>query len=273
MLGVRKARSLQDTTEYNHPHKKTKKFICAIIACPVRPHEIWEAYNTMYLPSITYPLASTSLDFTQTLGYTSSFPRKILFSPKLFGGIGAKDLEALQGIAMILTLIKHIRNGSTIGEAGEILIRWAQMMAGTSLLILVDSQDIPHIKNKWVRKLCEFMRVIDAKIQEVNPWKIPSSREHDHHIMDVVLKSPTISPSTYGSLNYCRMYLQVTTLSDITTSDKNYIRHDALLGDIDRTQIMNDIQWPYQEKPNPETWKLWDKTIRTLFCTHGQKLR
>eukprot|EP00978_Attheya_sp_CCMP212_P009481 scaffold22443_cov67-Attheya_sp.AAC.1 len=73
--------------------------------------------------------------------------------------------------------------------------------------------------------------------------------------MDVVLESPTIPPSAYASLNYCRMYLQVTTLSDITTSDRNYIKYDALMGEIDRNQIIDDIQWPYQKKPNEETWK------------------
>jgi hypothetical protein len=287
MLGVRIAGNLQYTTEYNHLHKKTKKFICAIIACPVQPHEIWEAYNIMYLPSVTYSLASTAMEFAQfealhqllfprllsRLGYISSFPRKILFGPKLFGGIGAKDLEAVQGIAMILVLIKHIRNGSTVGDAGEILIRWAQMMAGTSLPILVDNQDIPHIENKWIRKLREFLRVINAQIKETDPWTIPSAREHDHHIMDAVLKSPTISTSECARINYCRMYLQVTTLSDITTSDGNYIRYDVLMGEGDRTQRIEDIKWPYQEKPNTETWKLWEKTIRSLFCTHGQKLR
>jgi hypothetical protein len=34
------------------------------------------------------------------------------------------------------------------------------------------------------------------------------------------------------------------------------------------------MQWPNQPKPDPDSWKLWDKTIRTLFCNEGgQKLR
>eukprot|EP00978_Attheya_sp_CCMP212_P030095 scaffold109546_cov35-Attheya_sp.AAC.1 len=92
--------------------------------------------------------------------------------------------------------------------------------------------------------------------------------------MDAILSSPTISPSKYEVLNYCRMHLQVTTLSDIATSDGKYIRHDALLGCTDWSKFLDVMQWPNQPRPDPDSWKLWDKTIRTLFCNEdGQKLR
>ena len=40
MLGVRKAGNLQEKTELEHLIQKTQKFTCAIIACPVQPHEV-----------------------------------------------------------------------------------------------------------------------------------------------------------------------------------------------------------------------------------------
>eukprot|EP00978_Attheya_sp_CCMP212_P042934 scaffold271170_cov67-Attheya_sp.AAC.1 len=39
MLGVRKAGNLQEKTELAHLLKKTQQFTCAIVACPVKPHE------------------------------------------------------------------------------------------------------------------------------------------------------------------------------------------------------------------------------------------
>eukprot|EP00978_Attheya_sp_CCMP212_P010292 scaffold24832_cov55-Attheya_sp.AAC.1 len=59
MLGVRKAGDLKESEELKHLLEKTVKFTSSVVACPVKPHEIWEAYNTIYLASIMYPLAST----------------------------------------------------------------------------------------------------------------------------------------------------------------------------------------------------------------------
>ncbi len=145
MLGVQKAGNLQEKTELEHLLQKTQKFTCAIIACPVQPHEVWEAYNTMYIPSVTYPMGSTSFDANEIktlhvallprllpqLGIASTFPRDVIFGPVYFGGKEIKDLEAEQGGQKILTLIKHIRVGTKVGKTFEILFRWAQMQAGT----------------------------------------------------------------------------------------------------------------------------------------------
>jgi hypothetical protein len=176
---------------------------------------------------------------------------------------------------MILTLIKHIRNGSKIGNTGTILIQCSQMMAGTSKPILDDTQDIPYTESKWIRKLCKHLHQINAQIKEVEPWTIPTApRKHNIHIMGAILSSPTIPPSKYAVLNYCRIDLQVTTLSEIVTSNRKFVRHDALLGDTDWSKFLDVMQWPNQPKPDPDSWKLWDKTIRKLFCNEGeQKLR
>ena len=193
MLGVKKAGDLNERDELKHLLAKTEKFTKSVVACPIRVHEIWTAYNTIYLASVTYPLASTSFLFDDLeelhktlfprllswLGYQSSFPRKVVFGPKEFGGIEAKDLEGEQGGAKIQATIKHIRNESTIGQANQILIQWAQMQAGTPKPILEDTQDIPYIKSKYIVTLRKFMKQIQATIKEENPWTIPSTREHD----------------------------------------------------------------------------------------------
>eukprot|EP00978_Attheya_sp_CCMP212_P011651 scaffold28851_cov56-Attheya_sp.AAC.6 len=65
IVGVLKAGDLKERAEFKHLLNKTLKFTCSIVACPVRPHEIWKAYNTIYLASIMYPLASKSLSFKE----------------------------------------------------------------------------------------------------------------------------------------------------------------------------------------------------------------
>ena len=65
MLGVHKAASLDKTIEFNYLHDKLKVFTCALIACPLQQHEVWLSYTTIYLPSIMYPLSTTSFTSKQ----------------------------------------------------------------------------------------------------------------------------------------------------------------------------------------------------------------
>eukprot|EP00978_Attheya_sp_CCMP212_P041766 scaffold243882_cov57-Attheya_sp.AAC.2 len=203
-------------------------------------------YNILgkyYVPSSIYIiLLRRTGETTQNTISTTTIPTRV---PKqlpakdsvwteVIQGIEAKDLESEQGAAKIQASLKHIRNDSTIGQASQILTWWAQMQAGTSKPILEDNQDIPYIENQWMVTLQHFMIQIQATIKEENPWVIRSAREHDQHIMDIVLQSPSIPEKDYAELNcYCRMYLRVTTLSDITTSDVKQIRDDILKGNRD----------------------------------------
>eukprot|EP00978_Attheya_sp_CCMP212_P000100 scaffold186_cov32-Attheya_sp.AAC.3 len=205
--------------------------------------------------------------------YQSNFPRKIVFGPKFFGRIKAKDLEGEQGAAKIQALLKHIRNDNTIGHASQILTRWAQLQAGTSKPILEDHQDIPYIENQWMVTLRNYMIQIKATIQEEKPWTIPSARVHDQHIMDAFLQSPSIPKKDYAALNYCRLYLRVTTLSDITTSDGKQIMHAILTGYRDLHLHVDPTEWPHQAKPDKPTWNKWENHLLAVHCTNGSHLR
>ena len=42
-------------------------------------------------------------------------------------------------------------------------------------------------------------------------------RAHDYHIMEVIIRSRKYTPAQIRRLNYCRLYLNAVTLSDLTT--------------------------------------------------------
>ena len=142
-----------------------------------------------------------------------------------------KDLECEQGTAKIQAILKHIRNDSAVGQTARILLRWAQIQAGTSKPILEDARDIPYIENDYILTLRHFMQQIKATLKEEDPWTVKTSRENDTHIMDEILDSPLIPATDYSTINYCRLYLQVTTIADITTSDGKRIRTEIMEGD------------------------------------------
>lgn len=72
------------------------------------------------------------------------------------------------------------------------------------------------------------------------------------------------------SLNRCRIYLQVWTLSDITSAEGTDIKPPILQGH-HLTDRRSNVSWPIQQKPPREDWKLWSSAL--AFLQHKQKLK
>jgi hypothetical protein len=66
-------------------------------------------------------------------------------------------LEAKEGLEKIKSLIKHVRTDTTVRKAFQILVRWAQLQAGTSKPILEDTTLIDYIESKWIIMLRAFL--------------------------------------------------------------------------------------------------------------------
>ncbi len=76
------------------------------------------------------------------------------------------------------------------------------------------------------------------------------------------------SPLDLKLLNQCRLYLQVYSLTDITSADgKEIIPHykNGVLGQ-DR---ISSLQWPTQQRPGKQAWSLWQKAL-LHFKINGQ---
>ena len=68
-----------------------------------------------------------------------------------------------------------------------------------------------------------FLCTIGCRIEVENFLTIPLQREHDWFLIDIALDLYS-KPSDLQHLNACRLHLQVTLLSDITTADGKFIR-------------------------------------------------
>ena len=79
------------------------------------------------------------------------------------------------------------------------------------------------------------------------------------------------SALTLKRINACRMYLQVTLVSDIANVKGDKILESALKGERSINQSSN-VQWPLQQRPNKQTWKIWRKTIRQIYCCSNNNL-
>jgi len=67
-------------------------------------------------------------------------------------------------------------------------------------------------------------------------------------------------------LNQCRLWLQVTTLTDITNGNGTAILAPILTGTNDSVRP-NRVKWPVQGKPPPSSWTLWQEAVTRCIPT------
>ena len=75
-------------------------------------------------------------------------------------------------------------------------------------------------------------------------------------------------------LNCCRMFLKVTSLADICSSDgKTVMRQFKTCNEKTATKLkISQLEWPFQCNPKETTWKIWRNAIKRAINTYGDRL-
>ena len=146
---------------------------------------------------------------------------------------------------------------------------WSQVQAGRNNPILTTDDRIDYIENQWIVHLHNELKNMAGKLLIPN---IPSGtymRANDVYLMDA-WDAAGFSIATLKKLNYCRMHIKVTRLSDIVTNDSHYIQAAYLDGR--RVNQNSTHEWPRQPKPCIQAWKLWKSELQQTFY-QGSKLQ
>jgi len=109
-------------------------------------------------------------------------------------------------------------------------------------------------------------------------WTIPPLREHDRYLMDDFYEHG-IPTKQLEKLNACRMYLQVTTLAEITDHTGTALLSQALVSSTHATPkgltniSKSNLTWPTVYPPHSSCWKLWSRTVRTLYTGSASRMK
>ena len=115
---------------------------------------------------------------------------------------------------------------------------------------------LPHLAPmKWIPSIRNILRSVRGPIEAENLPILSLQREHDQFIMDIALDLYS-KPSDLQHLNTCRLHLQVTLLSDITTADGKFIRPEVLRFHRPLSNSTKDL-YPYQPSPDSASRTLW----------------
>eukprot|EP00980_Cylindrotheca_fusiformis_P016559 scaffold4965_cov87-Cylindrotheca_fusiformis.AAC.1 len=220
-----------------------------------------------FIPSVLRKIESKAQQtFTAKMGFSRKMSCAIRYGPPSLGGLGLVRLETIQGVGQILNFIKHWRSYSYIGSLLRCTLAWAQINAGVSApLLMIPSLRLAHFESKFIQSLRNYLAAIDATIEvDTPPFVPPCQRENDVYLMDVATSSADFSVSDLRRLNFCRLFLQAVTASDIVLPTRSGDTIDPLYrhGDANLPISPSTTYCPTtQAKPSKGSWNVWRR-----FC-------
>jgi hypothetical protein len=168
-----------------------------------------------------------AIPFLNKLGYSRSTPRPVRCGPLKYGGVNLHPLKDSQGSGQILQCLKHLRTPSVVQRLWLIALHWAQLQSSFQKPILEDSNTpIPHLESQYIHSIRQFLQSINGSIRMEIPSTVPLQRVRDQSIMEMVVQSFFLAQEC-KTINYCRQFLRVHTLSDLTLAGGTQMIHPS----------------------------------------------
>jgi len=200
------------------------------------------AYQAIYVATLRYVLpqchfSSSTLRKAEKqsmpslyakCGFSRKTPQAILFAPLEYGGGGFVHWDSIQGEGQILHFIKHWRTNTVISSTLRINVAWCQWQAGTSTSILTNTTPIPYLEARWIPSFRDALHRCGATIITDESFIPSPERDDDVYIMDVVRQSNQFSDKDTKIVNYCRLYLHITTVSEMFDAEGQHIMDHIL---------------------------------------------
>ena len=273
--------------QYQILHDKSLKLTRQLRAHNIDSCTARRAYHTVFVPRISYALNLCGLDTRQlakiqspaliatlqATGIPKSFPRSIVFANQNQGGLGYSTLYTEQGILNITFILRHLRQQSQIGDTIIIQLRWYQHFAGVSYPLLEEPKpSMKYIPSKWLLELRTFLSSLNGSINIPSETHLRRYRLHDEFIMEHAM-TLKFTNADLDHLNRIRLFLRITRLSDITSTDGT-----KLVIPKKRNPVPEDFRsrttqlWPRQPNPGKPSWRVWKYYI-SLITKDGINLR
>ena len=260
-IGVRVNPLGTNKTEFEYRLKYTKEWTNMIQNSYLHPSEVQRAFRTVYIPSITYPMSAVYFTPSQChklqntaakaylpkLGFNRKLPKQILYGPTHLGGLGEKELYAQVAILQTKTFLGHIRNRDETGSMLLSELEYTQQISGLGQPILDEHTTLTFLKltpSSWITNFKQTLQNFNGHVTLTNSWLPTTQCKHDVFLMEY-FSSHIDEKDTLRLLNNCRLYLQIFTLADITSTNGKTITKYSLAG-IRNPSYQTTLHWPKQ---------------------------
>ncbi|CAJ1967468.1 unnamed protein product [Cylindrotheca closterium] len=193
-------------------------------------------------------------------GICRSFPCDMVLAPLKFQGLGIPHPFGSQVSKHIETLLRHSTNKTKTGAYLEAALQEHQLETGTSFGVF--QQDYCNTavlaSDTWIKRVWKELENMDIYVAFDSP-ALPLRCVGDALLVEVFMDLE-VNQDDLKWLNWCRMFLQACTVSDIVTADGRCIRQSAWCGERDEIH-RSPYQWPRTVRPNRNHWRLWQDTL------------
>jgi hypothetical protein len=252
-----------------------------ILSSPISRFDAYLGYVTMIQPILRYPLGATSFTPTQCatldasfigpilskMGLSSKTPRAIIYGPTdQGGGLGHGNTETMQGQEHLTLILSHLRQQDQLGQVMRISLDTLNLFLGLPKYPL--TYDFDQIKKYheplWLTNTWAFLSSIDGSVLFTTDRTLKTQCVNDHFLMEQFLTIKGIGAKELQRLNQCRLYLQVTLLSEISSANGKTILENYFQGNKHPNRRSN-LTWPRQDRPPPSSLERLEKTSTTTI--------
>ena len=283
-LGHHKAPAGIAQTQREIRCEKVMQIAKAIHNNPFDHYQAWRLYKSVYIPSISYTLPQSATKVAELqkdqkasinmiiakCGWPRTAARAMIYGPVDFGGAGFLPWDSIQGAGQIKVFMKLWRTNTKSSSALRIAIAWMQHHCGISSPVLETFQKLEYVPHCWLQSLREFLKHANLSLEVDEAFTYRKQREHDYHLMDKALETGIYNKKQLEMINNCRLYLNVTTISDLSDIQGMSLEASARNGRYDllpsRPRWLNIIQ----RKPGRKSWRLWNQLLRTFANRSGE---
>ena len=283
-LGCWKAPGGAQTKQYEILLTQCQNHARIISTSALTRREAWTYYFSMYLTSVGYSLPVCHFTFKQLeelekqilpaiiakCGYNRYTSRAVLCGPSLYTGGNFRPLATEQGVGQLLYFLKHWTQPLDPGQLLRISVAWAQINVGVSYSIFADvTPKLQYFEALWLKSVRTFLRRIGGSLRLDKTYIPAIQRINDTFIMDHVLETGYFTPIEVRRINYCRLYLQAVTVSDISTPTGISLAPGIENGQSTLWTSRSQHHYTNQSNPSPAVWKLWKKAMRLFSNKDG----
>ena len=279
-LGVRIAPDGNEKDELKYRQQQAQSIAKLVYSAPLSRAETKAAHESVWWPSIGFPLGITTFTqpectklqssfqskFVAKMGYNQTMANAIRYGPIQYGGIALKTIWTEQGLKHLLLALFHLRANDIVGTEMRISISASQLEAGIQEpLLQCDWKTYrKYLTRTWITTTWEFLSKTQLQLRIPNIWTPSPQRQNDSFLMTHASETYNKGTATLKKINRCRLFLKVTTLSDITDATGRYIESNIWKGQrpTHRTTTLN---YPLYERPPTPDWTAFRKFLKTLL--------
>ena len=284
-LGVMMSPKFNEKDQREALTKKASDWASTVKNGSLLPYDVFPLIRTTIMKSLEYPMALTHLSKVQWEKIMSpilrialpkarvcrNFPREVVYGPIKYQGLGIPHPSGLQLTHHLDMLLRHPVNHTSTSRFLDACYQSHQLETGTSYGLLQQDYSNTAIltSETWLKRVWKELDPLSIHV-ETNGPALQFRCDGDQLLMDVFIAAE-VDQVTLKWLNWCRLFLHVTTISDIASADGKHINEDSWNGK--RTSFSRSrYDWPRTVRPTEHWWRVWREVLSATLLSDETSL-